>query len=264
VGHQEKPALLKRTIQAIRGSFVTIATAFALVTIAVLIDDLITAWVTPGAMPDQPPTAAIARFPGMLVMLVINFVTISLPSYFLTVAYLRTAVKKNPPTYSLGNWWYWFRKIMACDLVIMLWFLIPFIGIFFSMRADARYKAVSPMAILRRPQPLKTSRELAQDDWGKIFWGAFCLNFILCIPMIAVFGWFVLPVIKAVMAHPDPQAMKDVLKTMMPTERSPVAMVLLSVWKSLGFLVNSIYDCTVYAFLLRKQKAQMQVAEQAA
>lgn len=112
--------------------------------------------------------------------------------------------------YSVGAFVYWFKKMVWKYLRPILWCLLPIIGMFFYMRSLVKYVAVSPLALLQKGDELKTSWQLTNNNWWRIF-GNQCLLSLAIFLVAFVFGLVItLVALVITMGHKTP-AFNDVV-----------------------------------------------------
>lgn len=158
--------------------------------------------------------------------------------YYFTVSYLRVAVKKSPPNYSVKNFFHWFCMVAWKSLRPILWNLIPVAGVFIYLRSLIRYQVVGPLAIFGRSPELKRSWDLTKGNVWRIL-----LNQIGLVIIVALAIY--LPVYMLLKIVGNTSIIFKILSGIVAAFQG-----------SFMVMVSAVYSCTVYRILLSEQRQQ--------
>jgi|GEM_PF-3331509 len=190
--------------------------------------------------------------------------------YVFTVLYLRYAVKKNPPEFGFGNFFYWLGRVVAKYAVVLgpviiasviiaviasasshkgsdgdnafsfVFAMILAAAFIFAAVAAIRLMLVTPLAIFRRKPVLKRSWNLTLGNWWRIFGNSLMLMLILFVLMIV--GGIAFVIIAMFAGGNDSMLGRGLWGLFMGLFSSGTIML----W--------CIFTCTVYRVLLREQR----------
>ncbi|MDE2029842.1 MAG: hypothetical protein KGI97_04680 [Alphaproteobacteria bacterium] len=185
--------------------------------------------------------------PYMIARMAVSFMAI----YAFTVAYLQYTVKANPPSASLGGFFFWLGRLAAKIFRPILWLLLPIIGIVFYVRSLVRRTTVTPMAVLRQKDIMRRSWDLTEGHVWRIIGHSLLLDLRVFFYALGAFVIIVIPV--ALVAY--------LLHVRVWLAISVAGKLFQGGLDALLIMATSIYYCTVLRVLLKEKKEAVSEAE---
>jgi len=106
--------------------------------------------------------------------------------YFFAVVYTNRAMPQLNLTVNMQDFNYWAKQVAWKYTKPLLWLLLPVIGIYFYMRAVVRTMPVTPLALMRAGDELKTSWTMTEGKAWRLFGQQ-----MLVVVMLTALWWFV-------------------------------------------------------------------------
>ncbi|MGB9152972.1 MAG: hypothetical protein WCD70_07780 [Alphaproteobacteria bacterium] len=192
----------------------------------------------------------------------VSMALVAFAVYFFTILYLRSVVKKDPPEFALGNFFYWFgqciKKYALLYLPLALFGLlmgamavlkftgftaiaglVTFLYLFYFLYILFRLFLVTPIAVFRRSPVIKNSWNLTKGQFWRIFCGVFVQGIVLLPVYVAPFIFGL--------------AAKEFFGSESPVVRFTFALTQ-GIGSSVCIMASVILSCTIYRILLQERR----------
>jgi hypothetical protein len=212
--------------------------------------------------------AVFNQFLPHIILSTLSDLTIAaLATYTFTVLYLRQFAQATVPALTAANFFYWLGKVAqkywklswpfllgvliyvgfdalkaadsVMNVVVFLLVLASMAWVFYFYYGLYLLYLVTPLAVLRRDDVMKTSSELTKVHLWRIWWGSVMV-------IVVLFIVFFIPLAANAWVTGQYGA------TSAPAQA--LSSIVQGAWRALAEVALAIYACTVYRILLQEQK----------